>query len=354
MKHKIAQNRSLIVVDAIKKGSVETALNASTNGTVFIKPSTGQGDDVAITDEGYRVLSKFDGKIYQSFGTIRKKDILYVNAKEYKAPVAEVWEATPTCQCSNPNKTLKLEINISSPYYENTNGAFNMGNNKFYTAVDKGKCNYDGDCETVGVYKNHLLVRAIYAEYLAQGGSEYYTMTIKEGANALADLAAVDAFIATNKAVNTDANKTNNSKPLTIVLTAKIVSPTLYRDLDVNYVYPRGIKLNPVFILDEEQVLKFTQTTKLVQEIGSGYDLKDEERSVMSLHTDLKNYPTLIDGTPSPELVYQVDASKKYHTVTVEYKSPTSLHAEDYTPVSITFATTDQAVFTKLKTIFTL
>lgn len=349
MKQTLSLNRAVIRVDSIATGNVDNVLKQDNNNkTFFVDLSDGAAKETAL--DAMRVISRTNGKHYYSFEDILKKNIVKAVAKEYVAPVGEVWEATPMCICNKANTMLGLEIGIESPYLESRDG-MHWGHKDIFIEVNTNQCGVELDCKKFGVHQNHLLVRAIYKNYLEGGQSEFYTMSIKHENNNLNDLAAVDAWIKSQEAVNIDEEAENNSKPLTIVLTAKVEQGNLYAELENNYVYPRGTKLMPVFKVGDQVVATFTKKTDMKYEVGSGYDLRAEEFDVMSYHTNLNTYPKLSDGTASPELVYQIENNKNYHTVTVEYSTPKTLKGEEKYFI-ITFATTETSILNKLKTIF--
>lgn len=304
------------VLNKVDGADYDKTVKTKTGGTPAGDPK------LADLPEIFQFVAKNKGKIYKGLSPIMKKDIKSVSFTEARDYKGQVLKLTPKCKCESgfaPQEYL-LKIHLNSDLLESFS-APSWTHQDLYYEVLADECGIGGDCETMGVYNNHLLVREIYRQYLEKEGNTFYKMEIKEGTNLLADLAAVDAYIAANKAVNTDSNKTNNSNPLTIVLTG-LIDDEEYQDISVKYHYLRGLTMTPILYVDGK-AQKFEADTagsdKMVYGEGIGSDMRMLERELMSLHTNLNYNPTLSDNSKSPELVYQFENEKKYHVVTIEY-----------------------------------
>jgi len=145
-------------------------------------------------------------------------------------------------------------------------------------------CSCDG---TKKVYENNIITKVLYDKIIAINSPFYTAEVTEEDGTPVPDVAA---FVLANEAVNTDDDDTNDGPKLKLVIKGKLSPAVTYKDLDVNYVYPRGVKLNPALTVNGESTIAFTETQSLGFEVGAGYDLRAEEFESMSLYTNLNFY----------------------------------------------------------------
>ena len=173
--------------------------------------------------------------------------------------------------------------------------------------------------------------------------------------SASGSLTNVQAFVDANKAKNTDDDTNNNGPLLDLIIKGKLMTGNQYRDLDVNYVSPRGVKLNPAIVIDGKNTVPFVQTQALRYEIGAGYDMRAEEWENMNNYTTLNYYPRLSDGVQSSELTYQFENSTNYNTVTFEfYTDKVERNNGDKRLFGVLLGTSVSEVYTSLKNMFGL
>jgi len=321
MKSTLADIKQLFNVKAI---AYNTNINALDEGQFGVFPedsdvSVPAGTTFATLPAKFRIISKLNGKIYYSFDTIEKSKVFNQVASPYKAEQVNVWEGIiEHCNCING---VQLVINIDEQSLIQRDG-LTWTHRDFVVAVSPQEllchCACDG---TKAVYENNILTKLLFEKINALNSPFYEAEVVQEDGTPVPDVAA---FVLANEAVNTDADDTNDGPKLKLVIKGKPQPAGLYRDLEVNYVYPRGVRLNPAVHINNELAIQFTQTQALGYEIGAGYDLRAEEFESMSLYTNMNFYPRLSDGIQSPDLVYQFENNKNYDTVTFEFYSKKS------------------------------
>lgn len=347
----------------VKNIVYNTSLDNLAEGQFAIVPA---GSTVSIADtvrwatlpDAFMLFNKINGGIIKSPELIYKAGIVQKSkvVKVYQPEVTEVWEGiTPqTCDCS---KEILLKIYLQEDKITRRDGATWTSADTVYSVSPKALscgCN----CAGTGVYDNHLLTRELYRQMLASPSDFYSVSVISEatGAAAFADLAAVDTFIAANKAINTDADTTNDSPKLKLVLTGKPQGGKIHHDIEVKYTYPRGALLQPFYIVDGGLAsLPFTKTRSLVFENGAGFDMREEEMRNMSYYTNLNHHFQLIDGTQDSNLTYQFENGKNYDVVNFEYDTDKVMQAgsADKKRMGILLgAETGSAVSTQLQGLF--
>lgn len=321
MKSTIADVRQLFNVKEI---AFDTTIDALADGQLGIFP---EDSDTSIEaadaqfdalPDSFRIISKLGGKVYYSFDCIEKNAIYNQLAKAYQPQVGEVWKVTPDdCACI---KSAQLRINIDEDSLIRRDG-LTWTHTDFVVELSPKEleCLCDTkDADLLSDYQNNVFVELL-ARKVNEKNSPFYEARVEDEAGAV--VADVPAFIAANKVVNTDDDDTNDGGKLVLVIVGKVQPTPNYRDLEVNYIYPRGTRLQPVLLINEETATAFTQDTDLQYEINAGYDLRAEEFDCMSLYTNLNNYPQLSDGIASADLIYQFENQKNYSTVTFEYGS---------------------------------
>ena len=365
-------------------------VDESTNLTVV--PSS-----YATTPAKFRFVSKLGGKVYFSQDAIEKSSILNQAYQEQLEPGDDVnlWEGYPsTCDCT---KGVQLNINVDDMRLIQRDG-LTWTHRDFVVAVAPEELTCLCDCTGKSTYDNNIMVKLLvekvnalespyfsaqiildgtaidtYADEAArdsaydspvagnitkiQGtGIEIYDGTdwvlIGDNNNVVTD---VDTFIEINKAVNTDADDTNDSLLLGIRLLGAPVPTDVYNDLEVNYVYPRGTKITPSLLINGDKSIVFTEVETVSYPIGDGYDLRALEWESMNHYTNLNYYPRLSDGIQAQNLVYQFENGKFYDTFTFEFDSAKVERAGDADKKRffVVLASEDSDIITDFQTWFT-
>lgn len=393
MKSTLSNNKQLFNVkalatnglapEAIPEGQVGI-VDVSTNQTVTLS------NFASLPDE-FMIISKLNGKIYYSFDTIKKAKILNFASNAYQAQAVNIWETTiEKCDCING---FQLNLNIDEQSLIQRDG-LTWAHRDFVVDVSPEellcKCSCDGSNPT---YENNVItqvladkVNAIESPFYeaevhvdvtgvqevadatalgnisdpAQGDlaiqTDNSTLYMYDGSawDAVGDdtglLSDVDNFVAINEGVNTDGDTATDGPMLKFVVKGKVQPAPTYNDLEINYVYPRGVKLNPAIILNQSKNISFTETQELQYELGAGYDLRAEEFESMSLYTGLNFYPQLSDGIKNPKMVYQFENDTNYSVVNIEFDTLKVERAgeADQRRFAITFATSESGVFNTL------
>lgn len=191
--------------------------------------------------DSFRIISKIGGKVYFTQDNIEKAYIKNAVAKDYQAEVAESWTVTPeNCECIT---SAQVRINLDTDSLLRRDG-LTWTNTDFVVAVAPKEleclCNSGNPSET---YNNNIFVKLL-SEAVNATDSPYYYAEVTDDTGAV--VADVDAFIAANETVNTDEDETNDGGLLNLVIKGKLQPASAYKDLDVNHIYPRGVRLTPV------------------------------------------------------------------------------------------------------------
>lgn len=396
MESTLSNNKQLFNVKAIaNSGLTPEAIPEGTLGVV--DTSTNQTvslSNFASLPSEFVFISKMNDKVYYSFDTINKAKIKNFMADAYKAPQINIWETTiEKCDCING---FQLNINIDEQSLIQRDG-LTWTHRDFVVDVSPEellcKCRCDG---TNPAYENNVITQVL-TEKVNAINSPFYEAEIKldiSGVTAYANQGAldtanptptqgnlailndantlvmyngsawvvigtdvgmitdVDNFVTINKAINTDGDTATDGPLLEFVLKGKVQPAPRYNDLEINYVYPRGVKLNPAIILNGSKNISFTETQELGYELGAGYDLRAEEFDYMSLYSNLNFYPQLSDGIQNPDLVYQFENSTNYNVVNFEFDSLKTERAgnADQKRFNVLLGTSDGSIFTTLST----
>ena len=333
-----------------------TNINALAEGQFGVFPegvdiSVPAGTTFATLPAKFRIISKLNGKIYYSFDTIEKAKIFNQASKVYQTEQINIWKGIiDHCNCIDG---VALKINIDEQSLIQRDG-LTWTHSDFVVEVSHQEllcyCACDG---TKPVYENNILTKLLYDKVNALNSPFYEAKVELEDGTPVPDVAA---FVTANQAVNTDANTANDGLKLVLVIQGKLSTPRTYKDLDVNYVYPRGVRLNPSLRINNKKSIVFTQTQALRYEVGAGYDLRAEEFECMSLYTNLNFYPRLSDGIQNPNLVYQFENNTNYNTITLEFGSKKSgledVPEGDYKKFGILFGVEDDTAYRELVDIF--
>lgn len=370
-----------------------TPANIPNNTFGIVDVSTGL--TVTTLPAKFNIISKVNGKTYHSFSEIESAKIIRKMSKDYQAPVAQSWSATIDC-CSCIDQAV-LTIGIDETSLQMRDG-LTWTHKDFAVVVQpeelKCLCSCDG---TFKVHENNVFTSLLNKKILAMN-SPFYTSSVSisiadadTGANLPAEATAeegelfvktgtsegtyffdgvawdliadptglitdVDDFLATFEERNTDPATTVFGPMLNLNITG-IVQPTPnYNDLEVNYIYPRGVRLQPALQIGKKGcVTKFTEVTPIQFELGAGYDLRAEEFENMSYYTDLNFYPTLSDGIQNSAMKYQFDNQTNYNVITFEYLTDkVEVNEGDKRLFGVTIATSNGTLFGTLKTLFGL
>tara|TARA_R110000868_G_scaffold398185_2_gene671193 strand:- start:692 stop:1768 length:1077 start_codon:yes stop_codon:yes gene_type:complete len=356
MKNTLAQNKQLFNVKAIADSTTLDNLVDGEFGVYAEGSDTSQAATVAFAalPEKFRFVAKLDGQVYYSFDTISKSSIKAANEQAYNAAAVNIWEGVVTStECDAiATATLRISLDEESLMRERGLSWVNMD-----STVVSAPNELTASCEVTGnpVYANHLITRELFKQ-VNESESPFYIAKCKiTGGADLADVAAIDAHIATNKAANTDGVEGTDTATLTLILEAKPAVARNYKDLDVNYIFPRGVRLTPSVKLngDAGPSIEFSETQEVTYELGAGADLRAEEFECMSLYTNLNNYPQLSDGIASGDLNFQFENGVDYSVVNFEFSTDkVNRNDGDKRNFNVLLATENAGVFTALKTMF--
>ena len=325
MKTTLSYNRQMFNVKAIAEAGL-TPSQVPDNTLAIIDVATDKTvapDSYAKLPNKFRILQKFDGQVIYSFDCIDKRNIVWSQAKEYKAAVQEKWEAViKHCNCID---TIKLNIFVQSEALNRRMG-LPWGTNDFFLEVSPAEFECYCSCNETGAYANNVLTMLLYKQAL-KANSCFYSVSVEtEDGQALADLKAIEDFVAANKPNNTDKDKANDGKLLKLVIEAKALKkPKRFNPYNDMYSYPDGVKLLPSLEANSRTLIEFKKVSTFNYEIGAGIDLVQEEHNNRSYYTNLGTYQSDMDIIEYPE--YQFEESKKYDTLTLEFDSPKTIRA---------------------------
>lgn len=397
MKSTLADNKQLFNVKAIAvAGLTPTAIPEGQLGV--IDEATGltvvPANLTALPDK-FVFVSKLNGKVYYSFDTIEKAKIKNKIAKPYVAPQINIWKTTiESCNCING---VQLTLNIDEASLIQRDGLTWTHRDLFVeVAPQELKC----FCDCSGknpTYENNVLTMLLVkkvndvqsAFYEAEAGISTTGVAtgtavppatgqvkgdlyIRTGATApglyvydgtawvlvgtvTGTLTNVEVFVESTKDKNTDGDDINDGPMLELVIKGKVQPAPTYHDLEVNYVYPRGVKLNPALTIDGKKSTTFTQIQALVYELGAGYDMRAEEWENFNNYTNLNHYTRLSDGIQNPEMKYQFENNTNYNTITFEfYTDKVEINNGDKRLFGVLLGTSVTGVFNSLKAMFGL
>lgn len=311
----------------------------------------------------FMLINKVGDKVYSS-GAIKKASINNISKDTYSAPTVNIWETViEHCDCLEDFKLLiflddqKL-INQNGLSWANADAILGLTPEELKCACNCAEVNavYGNNVMTKFIadkvnnlnsdyYEARILIKAyaslsnasegitLPTEDLTAGdifgitttgvvsyytGSEWIVIGIKSGTSLiLTDPDTVTAFF---KTVNTDDTDGNEGPKYTLQILSKIESTPNYKDLESNYIYPRGVRLTPYISVNKNEVaMPFTEVQNMSFELGAGYDLRAEEFECMSLYSNLNFYPQLSDGLAAADLVYQFENGKNYTVVSFDF-----------------------------------
>lgn len=307
----------------------------------------------------FNIVSKVGGKIYYSFDTIEKAKIRHIKFSDYVAETVNSWSVVINhCECVNGfqvnvgvdedslirrdgltwthrdfivgltaeeidchcadgvlsardnNVVTKLAVEkingINSPYYE---AAATLGVDDLTTYADDTA----RDVGEVAPDAGDLVITTSEASVQVYDGSAWVNVASVTG-----EIADIDTLIAALETVNSNASAADDVL-FTLVVRGKAQAAPYYADIDVNYVYPRGVKLHPSLVLNDSKAIAFTEDQGLVYEQNAGYDLRAEEWELMNYYTNLNYYTRLSDGITAKGVVYQFENGKNYDVLNFEF-----------------------------------
>jgi hypothetical protein len=350
MKSTISDNRQLFNIKTLVYGKTyeemlegETAIFAEDETT-----SIASALPFADMPKKFEIIHKMNGVLYTSFSTIEKDQILNQMEKDYTPEVVNIWKGTvDSCDCI---EGVNLRINIDEQSLIQRDGLTWVHHDNIYAvSPEELACN----CSCTGtkpVYANNVMTKLL-AQKVNAANSPFYEAEIEdEDGNLITD---VDTFIEDNLEVNTDDDADNDGQKLVLVIKGKKSPALQYRFFEINEVYPRGVRLHPGMVVNGKKNIAFTETQKLAYEIGAGYDLMSEEWNNMSNYTTLNHYTKYSDGLPNPNVTFQFENYKNYHTLTFEYMTrKVERNNGDRRFFLVLMGTTEDAVYADLKTMF--
>lgn len=395
MKSTLSNNNQLFNVLAIaSSGLAPEAIPEGQLGVVDVSTNetVGLSTFAALPDE-FAIISKMNGKVYYSFDSVKKGKITNFTSRTYQAPQINIWETTiEKCDCING---FQLNLNVEDHSLIQRDG-LTWAHRDFVVDITPEEIKCECECGSVNTtYENNAITNLLVKKVNAMD-SPFYEAEVKvdvSGVTAYADQAALDTavtspeqgdlailndsnslvmydgsawvvvgddtgiltdgdnFVAINKTVNTDDDDTTDGPMLMIVVKGKIQVTPRYNDLEVNYVYPRGVVLQPAIILNGSKNISFTETQEVRYEVGAGYDMRAEEFDTMSLYTSVNNYPQLSDGIKNPDVIYQFENNTNYNVVSFEFDSQKSERAgsADQKRFGVTLASSITGVYNTLR-----
>ena len=401
MKNTLAQNKQLFNVKAIADSKTLDNLIDGEFGVYAEGAVTSQAATVAFAalPEKFRFVAKLGGQVYYSFDTISKSSIKASTELAYTAPAVNIWEGIVASSACDSITTATLRINLDEDSLMRERGLswVNMDSSDVSapTALTAA-------CDSTGnpVYDNQVITELLVKQvngsespfYLAKSsydvtgvtvyadqatldtavpapttgavavvtadGFKVYTgaawVVIGDIAGLLTD-AGLAILVVAQKTINTDGVPATDGSYLTLIIEGKPAVARNYKDLDVNYIYPRGVKLTPAITLngDDGPSIEFTETQDIAYEIGAGADLRAEEFECLSLYTNLNNYPQLSDGVASEDLIFQFENGVNYSVVNFEFSTDkVNRNDGDKRNFNVLLATENAGVFAALKTMF--
>lgn len=227
-----------------------------------------------------------------------------------KAQVIQITDLKPKC---DTDYALKVEFNNEQIYRQQGYLQYSHVYN-----VRTGCCADCGDpCETVDP---NQLVKA-FVEKINFDDKGMLRARALNPASGNAVVTDIDAFIATNKAVNEDADTTNDVV-LIIELTVKnemAKGPT--NDINGSYYKRRGTGMIVSFAEGFKCFGKITETQELAYEEGSGYDVRQREYYAAGYNGRNSTYK-ISESNPGfsfGNFNYFSDVNTNYDRVALEY-----------------------------------
>lgn len=393
MKHTIAQNKQLFNVKAIADSKTLDNLAEGEFGVFAEGSNTSLAASATYSSlpDKFRLFAKVGGKMYYSFDTIEKSSMRNFMTQEYQAEQINIWETViEHCDCI---ESALVKIGIDEDGLLRQNGLTWTDIDQKFVEPLSCTCSCSGD----KVYDNHLMTMEV-AKKINDTESPYYLAKVKvdlTDVDTYADQGALntavpspdagdeaiitgtgfvqyngstwetvgteagvltdaETYVEVNKPLNTDGDPATDTTMLTLVVEGKPSKNPGYKDLDINHIFPRGVRLSPSIALNgDASCLKFTETQALEYELGAGSDMRLEEFESMNYYTDLNHLPQLHDGIATDKLVYQFENGKNYDTLNFEfYTDKVNKNDGDKRSFGVLLATDNPTIFSKLENLF--
>lgn len=365
MKSTLADNRQILNVKAIASG---VALEALQEGQLGIFPAGG-GNSISSSatfntlPEEFFFISKLGGKIYRSFDTFKKSQIIRKTKSPYKAGVVNILKATlDSCACIN-FATLVIDVNEAG--LEARDGLTWQHRDTYTVTKPEYDCACANGAEGDTVKENNIFTKLL-VEKIVQTNSDYYTAEMQKEDGTVVELEDFETFFKENFEEGDDGSGGSTPAPreaLSLVITGKDFGRKVYNDLEVNYIYPRGVKLraglvfdnkvdSPFTFVNAESFALFNEEQALVYENGAGADLRALEWDLMGYFTNVIDR-TLPCGALVPDVVFQFENGKNYNSVSFEVLTDkTETNNGDKRLFGVILATETSSVYNQLVTIF--
>lgn len=358
--------------------------------------SVASGTNFSTLPDKFYMAVKRHGRLYRSFDTIDKSQIIRKNKQPYTAPVSNIWQTViEHCNCI---KGFNLTIHVEDMCRIQDEG-MTWAHKDFVVDVQPKElqclCSCDGKFP---VYENNVITKLLVEKVTAMK-SPYYnafaTIDVSgidveddlDDINALEDpttgqlvinddtnellvytgtawvvvgtsaglITDLGVFVEALKTINTDSDDTNNGPMLQFNIESAIFPTPEFKDLDVNYCYPRGIHIKPAITVNNMVAMPFTEIQAMVFELNAGYDLRAEEWDVMSYSYPSGHYPVLSDGIAAANLKYQFANNVNYNVISFEFLSPNTTTNDGRNRlfgVKVASATNISGLYTALQTLF--
>lgn len=243
---------------------------------------------------------------------IQFENIRFTSNKPYVAPkpmVAEITDLKPTC---NSDYSIKLEFRNIEIYKKQ---GYNQYTHTY--SVKTAPCDDCEDCSSEDCNELvKLLVKAVNADT--------HGLVKAEAINGGAVVTDIDAFIATNKAVNEDDDKTNDVC-LSIRLTSIPTAISKFYSINTRYYHPRQTVIIPSLVDDFRYSGEVTITQEATFEEGSGYDIKQKEYHAGSWNGKPGPYKTYsVTGLAREGFEYFADQNVNYDQLSITYDQASS------------------------------
>lgn len=363
MKSTLADVKQLFNVKNIAFGVAMDAL-ADNQLAIFAEGSNtsiAQNTTFNTLPDKFFIVAKLDGKAYYSFETIEKAKIQNVAATPYQAEQVNIWKGLiDNCACI---KDVKLIVNIDETSLMMRDG-MTWTHRDIAVVVPTEELNCA--CDIAGGERDEVLENNIMTKLLVEKvnnlDSDFYFAKAQTAAGE--DIENIDTFITENNAEAVGETPAGAKEKIFIVLEGKPQPAGPYRDLDVNYIFPRGVRLMPAAEVDgkviplfggdgQSKPIVFEEVQELKIELGAGADLRKEEWDNMNYYTTLNYRTQLCDGIADPNLTYQFENKVNYNTLALEFRAKkVERNSGEERLFGVLFGTSESTVFTKLKSLF--
>lgn len=345
--------------------------------------------------ETFSFVNILGGKPYYSFSGIEKAYVKNVAKVDYQAQQVNCWSTTfEHCKCI---KGVKLVVNYSEAQLMQRDGfTWQHRDIDYVVSPDELRncyCSCDGKYP---VYENNVLTMLLlnkvnnspdrlYKAFVTiahdstgaslpgsdqtkgdihlKTGSTNPGLYVYDGTawELIGDedsiVTDVEAFVELMKPENTGDDPDDFGPLLTFSICGLEQPARLYRDIETQYIYPRGVRLTPALMIDGVIATTWTENQPLKYELGNGYDVRAEEWENMNYYSTINHRVQHHDGIQSDHLVYQFENGKLYNTINFEWtteKTNTNDGDRRLFGAMLGIETTNTSVYTALKNMFGL